>query len=376
MRLIPIFPFSIVCYAAGAARVPLWRYLWTTAVGYLPITAISVYFGTRLEGLSLTDPLVIGTAVGLLALLLGGHWVMRRQAAAHRALRPRQRTRLTRKRKTAGAAVDVAGARRGRGPGPCACPAPKRREIRRPQKRGRPRSTLQTKLTPASLDAKRKTAANAAAVGANRASAGAWRYCVRGAWVSIAKPAAPLAPARPARSTPLTAMPWLPSASAAGTTKGEAQGCAGPPSTSQLKATGRLALNSIVGRRLRLERRRRLRDRDLRRQRQGGDGAVGIDQPGADRRRAEGADRPRGRRSAARTWAAEAPGLACRTSAATAAACGAAAEVPKKRQTPAWRTPKKVLAPPSVAARSGLAMTCSADRRPPAPGRSPGRSSA
>jgi uncharacterized membrane protein YdjX (TVP38/TMEM64 family) len=80
MRLIPIFPFSIVCYAAGAARVPLWRYLWTTAVGYLPITAISVYFGTRLESLSLTDPLVIGTAAGLLALLAGGHWVMRRQS--------------------------------------------------------------------------------------------------------------------------------------------------------------------------------------------------------------------------------------------------------------------------------------------------------
>jgi uncharacterized membrane protein YdjX (TVP38/TMEM64 family) len=81
MRLIPIFPFSIVCYAAGAARVPLWRYLWTTAVGYLPITAISVYFGTRLESLSLTDPLVLATAAGLLALLLGGHWVMRRQSA-------------------------------------------------------------------------------------------------------------------------------------------------------------------------------------------------------------------------------------------------------------------------------------------------------
>ncbi|HEY4779300.1 MAG TPA: VTT domain-containing protein [Solirubrobacterales bacterium] len=81
MRLIPIFPFSIVCYAAGAARVPLWRFVWTTAVGYLPITAISVYFGTRLESLSLTDPLVIGTAAGLLALLLGGHWAMRRQAA-------------------------------------------------------------------------------------------------------------------------------------------------------------------------------------------------------------------------------------------------------------------------------------------------------
>jgi uncharacterized membrane protein YdjX (TVP38/TMEM64 family) len=52
VRLIPIFPFSIVCYAAGAARVPLWRYIWTTAVGYLPITVIAVYFGTQLDLLS------------------------------------------------------------------------------------------------------------------------------------------------------------------------------------------------------------------------------------------------------------------------------------------------------------------------------------
>jgi uncharacterized membrane protein YdjX (TVP38/TMEM64 family) len=52
VRLIPIFPFSIVCYAAGAARVPVWRYTWTTAVGYLPITALAVYFGTRLDLLS------------------------------------------------------------------------------------------------------------------------------------------------------------------------------------------------------------------------------------------------------------------------------------------------------------------------------------
>ena len=81
LRLIPIFPFSIVCYAAGAARVPVWRFLWTTAVGYLPITAISVYFGTRLESLSLTDPLVLGTAAALLALVVGGHWAMRRHGA-------------------------------------------------------------------------------------------------------------------------------------------------------------------------------------------------------------------------------------------------------------------------------------------------------
>jgi uncharacterized membrane protein YdjX (TVP38/TMEM64 family) len=81
VRLIPIVPFSLVSYAAGAARVPVWRFAWTTVLGYLPITALAVYFGTRLEGLSLTDPLVLGTAAALLALLLGGHWVMRRGGA-------------------------------------------------------------------------------------------------------------------------------------------------------------------------------------------------------------------------------------------------------------------------------------------------------
>jgi uncharacterized membrane protein YdjX (TVP38/TMEM64 family) len=81
VRLIPIVPFSLVSYAAGAARVPVWRFAWTTAVGYLPITALAVYLGTRLEGLSLTDPLVLGIAAALLLLLLGGHWVMRRGGA-------------------------------------------------------------------------------------------------------------------------------------------------------------------------------------------------------------------------------------------------------------------------------------------------------
>jgi uncharacterized membrane protein YdjX (TVP38/TMEM64 family) len=81
LRLIPIVPFSLVCYAAGAARVPFWRFTWTTVVGYMPVTALAVYFGTRLEGMQLTDPLVIGSVAALLALLLIGNWIVRRQAA-------------------------------------------------------------------------------------------------------------------------------------------------------------------------------------------------------------------------------------------------------------------------------------------------------
>ena len=69
-RLVPIVPFSLFSYVAGAAATPRIRFLWTTAVGYLPITGLSVYFGTRLEDLSITDPRIWAAVIGLLLLLL------------------------------------------------------------------------------------------------------------------------------------------------------------------------------------------------------------------------------------------------------------------------------------------------------------------
>ena len=79
MRLVPVIPFSFFSMAAGAARADLVTFIWTTAVGYLPLTAIFVYLGSRLETLSPTDPLLwIGAAIliGLLALthLLHKRW--------------------------------------------------------------------------------------------------------------------------------------------------------------------------------------------------------------------------------------------------------------------------------------------------------------
>ncbi|HTT94185.1 MAG TPA: VTT domain-containing protein [Solirubrobacterales bacterium] len=81
LRLLPIVPFSLISYAAGAARVPFHRYCWTTAVGFLPITALAVYLGTRLEGLSATDPAVIGALVGAIVLILVANWIIRRSGA-------------------------------------------------------------------------------------------------------------------------------------------------------------------------------------------------------------------------------------------------------------------------------------------------------
>ena len=55
--------------------MPFWRYTWTTMVGYLPITAISVYLGSRLEDLHPTDPLVIGAAALVVVLMLAVRWI-------------------------------------------------------------------------------------------------------------------------------------------------------------------------------------------------------------------------------------------------------------------------------------------------------------
>lgn len=75
-RLVPIVPFSLLGYVAGAAHVPIWRYTWTTAVGYIPITAYFVYLGSRLESLSLKDPVIWIGVVGLIAALYGVRHLM------------------------------------------------------------------------------------------------------------------------------------------------------------------------------------------------------------------------------------------------------------------------------------------------------------
>ena len=85
MRLIPIVPFSLFSYVAGAARVPLWRFTWTTAAGYLPITALFIYLGSRLDSLSPTDPLLLGGAAVLIALIALGRPVSRKLAEARRS---------------------------------------------------------------------------------------------------------------------------------------------------------------------------------------------------------------------------------------------------------------------------------------------------
>lgn len=75
-RLVPIVPFALVGYAAGATHVSIWRFSWTTVVGYLPLTIAVVYLGSRARTFSTTDPLV-WVAVAVLVALLAGQWVLR-----------------------------------------------------------------------------------------------------------------------------------------------------------------------------------------------------------------------------------------------------------------------------------------------------------
>ena len=65
-------------YVCGAARVPLVRFTWTTAVGYIPITAYFTYVGSRLESFSIGDPIVWIGGGALLLLIFAARFVIPR----------------------------------------------------------------------------------------------------------------------------------------------------------------------------------------------------------------------------------------------------------------------------------------------------------
>lgn len=77
-RLIPVVPFALMGYAAGATQISLWRFAWTTVLGYLPLTTAVVYLGSRAETLSTSNPLLWLAVVVVVALLIGGHLVRQR----------------------------------------------------------------------------------------------------------------------------------------------------------------------------------------------------------------------------------------------------------------------------------------------------------
>jgi uncharacterized membrane protein YdjX (TVP38/TMEM64 family) len=77
-RLVPIVPFSLLGYAVGATRRSLWTLVWTSAVGYLPLTAAVAYLGAHAQSLSASNPLVWVAVVLVVTLLVLSRVMARR----------------------------------------------------------------------------------------------------------------------------------------------------------------------------------------------------------------------------------------------------------------------------------------------------------
>jgi uncharacterized membrane protein YdjX (TVP38/TMEM64 family) len=78
VRLLPVVPFTLASVVAGALRVPVARFAWTTVVGYVPMTCAVVLLGGRLEELSLSDPLLWAAVAVILGLLVVARPLLRR----------------------------------------------------------------------------------------------------------------------------------------------------------------------------------------------------------------------------------------------------------------------------------------------------------
>mgnify|MGYP001581701076 CR=1 FL=1 len=80
VRLIPVISFNLVNFAAGLTGIGWTTFLWTTGIGILPITVISVVLGDRL--LSLPWPVWLAVGLGVVALWCVLNWIGRRRGAS------------------------------------------------------------------------------------------------------------------------------------------------------------------------------------------------------------------------------------------------------------------------------------------------------
>lgn len=79
LRLIPVVSFNLVNFAAGLAGAGWWDFLWTTALGILPLTVLSVVLGARIFDVPWWGWLLL--AAGIAALGWLGRTVLGRSGA-------------------------------------------------------------------------------------------------------------------------------------------------------------------------------------------------------------------------------------------------------------------------------------------------------
>ncbi len=73
VRLVPIISFNLINYSAGLASVPWSTFLWTTAIGIIPVVAMSVSLGAGLFVLG-TEIVIFGVTL-LAACILARHFI-------------------------------------------------------------------------------------------------------------------------------------------------------------------------------------------------------------------------------------------------------------------------------------------------------------
>ncbi len=62
MRLVPVIAFNLINYGAGLTNVSWWRFIWTTAVGILPLTFLMAMLGDQMREPTFSDWILLGGA--------------------------------------------------------------------------------------------------------------------------------------------------------------------------------------------------------------------------------------------------------------------------------------------------------------------------
>lgn len=76
-RFIPIIAFNLINYAAGLTKIRWWTFVWTTAVGIFPLTALMVYMGHGMRELSWTT--LLGVSFVCILIMAFAHYLKRKQ---------------------------------------------------------------------------------------------------------------------------------------------------------------------------------------------------------------------------------------------------------------------------------------------------------
>ncbi|SFB79873.1 TVP38/TMEM64 family protein [Tropicimonas isoalkanivorans] len=82
LRLVPLISFNLINYAAGLTSVGWWTFLWTTAIGILPVLVVSVAAGAGLHAWIMGPAFYVLLGAVCVALLLARVVLRRRSLAA------------------------------------------------------------------------------------------------------------------------------------------------------------------------------------------------------------------------------------------------------------------------------------------------------